>query len=181
MTTLPFPRLIGAGASGRLAALLVFGAAMGWLEGVVVVYIRGLIGVAHTETIPSAAEVARRFATLPWLLTTEQGREVATLVMLASVAWLTFRSTRARIGAFLFVFGVWDIAYYVALYAMLRWPPSLTTMDLLFLIPPHPWWYQPVWLPVAISSGMIAVGVRLARSPGSPDRSRTAPDSFDDR
>jgi hypothetical protein len=35
------------------------------------------------------------------------------------------------------------------------------TMDLLFLIPPHPWWYQPVWVPVVISVVMIAVGFKL--------------------
>jgi hypothetical protein len=60
-----------------------------------------------------------------------------------------------RLGAFLVVFGVWDIAYYIALYALLRWPPSVATLDLLFLIPPGPWWIQPVWVPVAISCVMI--------------------------
>ena len=81
--------------------------------------------------------------------------------MLAAVAWLSAARARARFGAFLVIFGVWDIVYYLALYAMLRWPPSLTTMDVLFLIPPGPWWNQPVWLPVAISTVMILVGVRL--------------------
>ena len=160
--------------AARLAALAVFGAAMGWLEGVVVVYIRGLIGIAHTETIPPAAEVFRRMQALPWLLPTEQTREQATMLMLASVAWISTRAFRARFGAFLVLFGVWDITYYLALYALLRWPPSLFTMDLLFLIPPHPWWYQPVWVPVAISCGMIAFGSRLflrptARRTASPE------------
>ena len=146
---------------GRLPALAVFAAAMGWLEAVVVVYIRSLLGIAHTGTIPPAAEVFRRFRALPWLLPTEQGREVATLLMLAAVAWLAASRLRARLGAFLVIFGVWDIPYSLGLYALLRWPPSLSTRDLLFLIPPHPWWYQPVWVPVAISVGMIALGARL--------------------
>ena len=64
---------------------------------------------------------------------------------------------------FAFLFGVWDIVYYVALYALLRWPPSLATVDVLFLIPPGPWWSQPVWVPVGISAGFIAVGVALFR------------------
>jgi hypothetical protein len=34
-------------------------------------------------------------------------------------------------------------------------------MDILFLIPPGPWWHQPVWVPVVISCVMIALGVRL--------------------
>ena len=145
----------------RVAVLAIFAAAMGWLEAVVVVYIRSIVGIAHTETIPPQQEVLRRFMEVPWLLPTEQTREAATLVMLAAVAGLAARRTRGRFGAFLMSFGTWDIVYYVALYCLLRWPPSLTTMDLLFLIPPHPWWYQPVWVPIAISVVMIAVGFKL--------------------
>ena len=157
----PTPR---ASAGRRLGALILFAAAMGWLEGVVVVYIRGLIGLPRGEGMPAAAEVMRRIQTLPWLLPTEQTREIATLVMLAAVAWLAGHGLRARFGAFLVSFGVWDIVYYVALVALLGWPTSLTTMDLLFLIPPSPLWYQPVWAPVVISAGMIAVGASLFRA-----------------
>ena len=149
-----------------LIPLLLFSAAMGWLEGVVVVYIRALLGIAQTEGLPPAAEVLERMAALPWLIRTEQTREVATLVMLASAAWFAAPHLRARFGAFLIAFGVWDIVYYVALWVMLRWPTSLATMDLLFLIPPHPWWYQPVWVPIAISFGLILMGLRLFRRGG---------------
>ena len=165
-TTLP----VGMAGSvrGRLGALVLFAAAMGWLEGVVVVYIRGLFGMGHGAPIPPPGDVVERFAQMPWLLPTEQGREVATIVMLAAVAWLGATTARARFGAFLVIFGVWDVVYYIALYAMLRWPPSLMTTDVLFLIPPGPWWNQPVWVPVAISTVMILIGLRLfrARRPG---------------
>jgi hypothetical protein len=137
---------------------------------VVVVYIRAVLGMAHGATIPSPAAVVARFQELPWLMPTEQGREVATLVMLGAAAWSSATRARHRCGAFLVMFGVWDIVYYVALYAMLRWPPSLATIDVLFLIPPGPWWIQPVWLPVAISTGMIFAGLRLVRPVGSEDR-----------
>lgn len=156
-----------------LGALIAFAVAMAWLEAVVVVYIRAILGIAQTETIPPAAEVMRRFVVRPWLLPTEQTREAATIVMLAAVAWLAAPTRRARFGAFLLAFGVWDVFYYVALYAMLRWPPSLATMDLLFLLPPHPWWYQPVWVPVAISCVMIAVGGALLTQPSGPARNPT--------
>lgn len=149
----------------RLAVLVLFAAAMGWLEAVVVVYIRGLLGVAHGGLVLDPAEIARRFAALPWLIGTEQGREVATIVMLATVAWLSAPRALSRLGAFLVTFGAWDIVYYVALYALLRWPPSVTTMDVLFLIPPGPWWYQPVWVPVAFSTAMIAAGAWLFTRP----------------
>lgn len=153
----------GIAGRGRLAAVVLFAVAMGWLEGVVVVYIRGLFGMAHTAVTPPPSEAVERFQQLPWLLPTEQSREVATLIMLGAVAWLAADRTRARFGAFLIMFGVWDIVYYLALYVMLRWPPSLGAMDVLFLIPPGPWWYQPVWLPVAISVVMIAIGLSLFR------------------
>ena len=157
--------LAPAGSRGttRLVALWVFAAAMGWLEAVVVVYIRGLLGFAHGQPVPAAAETMERFRSLPWLLATEQSREVATLLMLAAVAWLAGSRFLTRIGAFLMIFGIWDLTYYVGLFAQVRWPPSLATMDLLFLIPPHPWWYQPVWLPIAVSCAMIVTGFRLFR------------------
>ena len=159
----------GPGAPGaRLAVLVLFAAAMGWLEAVVVVYIRGVIGFAHGPVVPTPEDVLTRFRQVPWLLRTEHTRELATLVMLAAVAWLGADRVRARLGGFLAIFGVWDIAYYASLYLLLRWPPSLGTVDVLFLIPPGPWWFQPVWVPVLISVGMIALGFKLLR--GAPVR-----------
>jgi hypothetical protein len=149
----------------RLALLALFAAAMGWLEAVVVVYLRALLGVAHGCAAPAPDELTRGLAALPWLIATEQGREAATIVMLATVAWLAAPRLVPRLGAFLVAFGVWDIVYYVALYALLRWPPSLATPDLLFLIPPGPWWIQPVWVPVAISAVMILAGAWLFTRP----------------
>ncbi len=147
--------------AARLAVVALFAAAMGWLEGVVVVYIRSLLGIAHAAGYPSEAEVMARMRALAWLLPTEQGREVATLVMLATVAWLAGARPRGRFAAFLVVFGVWDLVYYAALVALVRWPPSLTTWDLLFLLPPGPWWYQPVWVPCLIAAGMVMAGTAL--------------------
>jgi hypothetical protein len=149
----------------RLAVLVVFAAAMGWLEAVVVVYLRALLGVAHGSAAPAPDELTHELASLPWLVGTEQGREAATIVMLVAVAWLAASRFRARLGAFLVAFGTWDIVYYVALYLLLRWPPSFGTPDLLFLIPLGPWWVQPVWVPVAISCVMLAVGSWLFTAP----------------
>ena len=155
--------------TSRVPVLTLFAFAMGWLEAVVVVYLRALVGLAHGEGMPEGEEVMRRLRAIPWMLPTEQGRELATMVMLATVAWLAADRPAPRFGAFLLIFGVWDIAYYVALRALVGWPTGLGVMDLLFLIPPHPWWYQPVWVPVAISCVMIAVGLRLmAAGPRAP-------------
>ena len=58
-------------APGRRLAVArsLFAAAMGWLEAVVVVYIRALLGVAHGERRPRAGrDHCARCAALPWLL-----------------------------------------------------------------------------------------------------------------
>ena len=147
----------------RFAVLVLYAAAMGWLEAVVVLYIRGVLGFEHGALPPPPERIGDLLTREPWVLPTEQTREAATLVMLGTVAWLAGRSGRSRLGAFLIAFGVWDIAYYVALWALVRWPSSLTTLDLLFLIPPSPLWNQPVWVPIAISTGMIALGAWMMR------------------
>lgn len=148
----------------RSSVLALFAIAMGWLEAVVVVYIRGLLGWPPGAPMPPGEGVIAQLRQIPWILPTEQGREAATIVMLAAVAYLGASLWRGRLGAFLVLFGIWDITYYVALRVLVGWPRSLFEMDLLFLIPPHPWWYQPIWVPVAISCGMIVMGLRLLSS-----------------
>jgi hypothetical protein len=160
------PRAAGFGA--RLGLLVAFASAMAWLEAVVVVYIRGLLGFGPGQPAPAASGFLPRLATLPWLLPIEQGREAATIVMLATVGWLAGGGGRSRFGAFLVAFGVWDIVYYVGLYALLRWPPSLGTPDLLFLLPPSRLWVQPVWVPISVSAFMIGAGIGLMRREARP-------------
>ena len=153
-----FPAMTQAPPRARLAALAVYSIAMGWLEAVVVVYIRALTGLGHGADVPDPAGVTEHLRSVPWLMGTEQTRELATIVMLAAVGWAVARTWTTRFGAFLFCFGMWDISYYLGLYALLRWPRSLATLDVLFLVPPSPLWYQPVWVPVAISCVMIGGG-----------------------
>jgi len=160
--------------ASRAIWLAVYAVAMGWLEAVVVVYLRAILGIGHGAGLPDTAEVMRRFAQSPTLLHVEQTREAATLIMLGAVGWLGAPRLTGRFGGFLVIFGVWDISYYLALRILVGWPSSLSDMDLLFLLPTHPWWYQPVWVPVLISCGMIALGLRLlatdpaARAPLEP-------------
>jgi hypothetical protein len=56
---------------------------------------------------------------------------------------------------FLWTFAFWDLFYYFSLYILIKWPPKLTTIDVLFLIPVP--WIAPVWFPIAISSLTIIV------------------------
>ena len=54
---------------------------------------------------------------------------------------------------FIYSFAIWDIFYYVFLKAVLGWPESLLTWDVLFLIPTT--WTGPVLTPIIISLTMI--------------------------
>jgi hypothetical protein len=142
----------------RLLLLTLFAVAMGYMEAVIVVYIRH---IGNMVPMPPQALDYRQFVAMlpPFLVPTEMSREAATIIMLVTLALLTGRSRRERVCVFLLAFAVWDIFYYVGLKLLLGWPPSLTTTDVLFLIPVP--WFAPVWLPVAISLGMIAVALGL--------------------
>lgn len=127
--------------------LLVFAVAMGFLEAIVVVYMRELY---YPEGF------AFPLKPMPLLIfKAEIIREVCTLLMLATVAWLSGKTFTRRLAVFLFIFGVWDIIYYVALWLFLGWPESLLTWDILFLIPVT--WTGPVLAPVLCSATMIFI------------------------
>jgi hypothetical protein len=151
----------------RLLTLTLFAVAMGYMEAVIVVYLRHLGNMIPMP--PGAPEYRQFVADLPpFVIPLEMSREAATIVMLVTLGLLVGRSRRERVCVFLIAFAVWDIFYYVGLKLLLGWPPALTTTDVLFLIPVP--WYAPVWLPVAISLGMIAVGLWLY--PREPEAAR---------
>ena len=60
---------------------------------------------------------------------------------------------------FLYLFGVWDIFYYIWLKVFLDWPASLFTWDVLFLIPVP--WVGPVLAPVTVALTMIGMALVL--------------------
>lgn len=131
--------------SKKLLWLTAFAVAMGFLEAIVVVYIRDLYypeGFRFPLTL------------LPEkIYLTEILREFCTLVMLLAVGYLGASSRFSRFTCFLFIFGIWDICYYLALKLLLDWPASLLTWDVLFLIPVT--WIGPVLAPVLLSLAMI--------------------------
>jgi hypothetical protein len=156
-----------------LIALLLFGSAFGYLEAAVVVYLRLLHELARQRFHPgrSAAELFP-LLTLDQLrasgadqqrsLVTEIGREAATILMLAAVAVAVARNAGQWGAALAIAFGTWDITFYVFLKALLDWPASLLTWDILFLIPVP--WAGPVLAPVIVSAAMITAGVWHLRS-----------------
>jgi hypothetical protein len=137
----------------KLFLLAVFGIAMAHLEGVVVVYLRKALGMLDSE---SNKESVEKFPAR--YLKIEMTREAATIIMLVVIAWLVGGTWIERGVFFLWTFAFWDLFYYVSLYILIKWPPKLTTIDVLFLIPKP--WIAPVWFPVGISSlTIIVIGV----------------------
>ncbi len=141
----------------------IFGIAFGFVEATVVLYLRAAVGLlpgyggalADLARLSSAMfQQSQILSQLPQsLFTIEIFREVATILILLSVAFLVGKTKRERYAMFFWIFAVWDIFYYVGLWLMVRWPSSLTTPDILFLIPVP--WYSQVWFPILVSSLMI--------------------------
>ncbi len=134
----------------KFLLLAVFGIAMAHLEGVVVVYLRKILGINDSQSnIESLKNFSKQYIFI------EQTREVATIVMLVILAFLVGETWLDRIIVFLWTFAFWDLFYYLSLYILIKWPSKLTTIDVLFLIP-RPW-IAPVWFPIGISSITIII------------------------
>lgn len=158
-------------ASQQLLASGVFAAAFGFVEAVVVVYLRAATGLLPgyqgtlSDVIRRSGEFYQQSQAINQfpqsLLTLEVFREAATIVMLGSVALLAAAKLRSRGAVFLWAFAIWDITYYAVLWATVRWPLSLRDPDVLFLIP-RPW-ISPVWYPLLVSA-LAILAVLLARA-----------------
>jgi hypothetical protein len=132
----------------KLILLAVFGIAMAHLEGVVVVYLRKALGMLDSESNKESVEkFPKRF------LNIEMTREAATIIMLVVIAFLVGETWAERGIFFLWTFAFWDLFYYLSLYILIKWPPTMTTIDVLFLIPKP--WIAPVWFPIGVSSMTI--------------------------
>ncbi len=129
----------------KFLLLALFGIAMAHFEGVVVVYLRKALGIVNSESNKVCLEKLPKH-----YIFIEQTREAATILMLLIVAFLVGETYPAKIIAFLWTFAFWDLFYYLSLYLLIKWPPKLTTIDVLFLIP-RPW-IAPVWFPIGIST-----------------------------
>jgi len=139
----------------KLLLLAIFGIAMAHLEGVVVVYLRKALGMLDTESNKESIEkFPERY------LYIEMSREAATIIMLVVIAYLTGGSWIEKGIFFLWTFAFWDLFYYLSLYILIKWPPKLTTIDVLFLIPKP--WIAPVWFPLGVSGLTILIITLLA-------------------
>ena len=141
--------------------LVMFTSAMALLEAAVVVYMRRLYYPENPlDLFP--LEFLRHYD--PVL---ELAREVATIVMLVTVALLVDRSTPTRsFAAFVFAFGLWDILYYAWLKVLIGWPRDWAEWDVLFLVPTI--WLGPWICPVLIAFLFVSWGTVVLLSNSEP-------------
>ena len=140
----------------RLLVAIVFSTAFGYIESAVVVDLRAIF---HPNGFHFPMQVFALTAPGRHLLLTEVGREVATLVLILTAAWLFSRNRQEAVAWFMLIFAVWDIFYYVWLKVLLDWPATLLDWDVLFLIPVA--WASPVLYPVLVSLAMFAFAVAI--------------------
>jgi hypothetical protein len=138
----------------RWSMVVLFAAAMAWVESAVVLYLRVLadrVQPYQANPLPQSVGLGQA----------ELVRELSTLVMLFTVGWLAGRNGRSRLAYFTLAFGVWDIFYYLFLIPLTGWPRSLLDWDILFLLP-LPWW-GPVIAPVSIAALMVVGGTLVSQ------------------
>jgi hypothetical protein len=157
------------------AGLILFGISFGYVEAAVVVYLRTVYDPIRQALDPQRA-AGELFPLIPpdalrknapeksRLLGVEIGREAATMIMLASVAWAA-GGRSAWLPCFAIAFGTWDLFFYLFLKVLLHWPATVMTWDILFLIPVP--WAAPVLAPSIVAATIIGAGVlALARPVG---------------
>jgi len=151
----------------QIIAILLFGIAFGYIEAAVVAYLRQIY-FSEGFNIPfypyllyigSSVNIPLYLSLNHYLI--EILREAATMLVLVTFSYLAGKRFLERFAVFLFTFAIWDNCYYIFLFLIIRWPTSLLTMDILFLIPVP--WIAPVIVPITASLIMIATSVYIAK------------------
>ena len=144
-------------AQRKLVWLSLFAIAMAHVEAALVAHLRSLYYPENPLAIFPLNLLSHRD------LTIELTRELATVMMIFSVALLTEKGLMRIFAAFVFVFGRWDIFYYAWLKVMIGWPTEWLEWDVLFLIP---WpWLGPWICPAVIALLFTLWGGRILLSP----------------
>jgi len=130
-----------------LLLVIAFSIAFAFVESSVVVYIRELY-------YPEGFNFPLKLMSIH-IIVTEIFRELSTLIILLCIGLLAGRSFSEKFAYFILSFAIWDIFYYVFLKALINWPESWLTWDVLFFIPLT--WVGPVLAPIINSLTMISL------------------------
>ncbi|NLI56587.1 hypothetical protein GX420_06385, partial [bacterium] len=87
--------------------LTIFGIAMGFLEAIVVVYLREIYYPQGFEFPLNT--FSSEMLSIEWI------REISTIIMLITIGIITGKNFLQKLSFFLYTFAIWDIFYYVAL------------------------------------------------------------------
>jgi len=154
----------------NLPALIIFGIAFGFVEAVVVYYLRNLFNYGSNYPL-EGAKILLNLGFMQFVFTKTQllhsnqvtaaeiVREASTIAMLVSVAFLSAKNLKQWIGAFLIAFSTWDIFYYIFLRFLTGWPTSLFNTDVYFLVPVSS--IGPILTPIIIFIVLFWVGLKL--------------------
>jgi hypothetical protein len=158
----------------KFVALIVFGIAFGFVEAAVVYYMRTIFGLSSNIlqersykeilNVGFIAFLTPGSVVLPnvQIAHAEALREIATLLMLGAISFLSGEKLKTRLAALLISFATWDIFYYVFLYFLTGWPKTLMDIDV-FFIDPIPW-VGPVITPVVVSLLLFVAGAKIFHS-----------------
>jgi hypothetical protein len=129
----------------------LFAISMGFFEAALVVYIREIY---YPEGFAFPLKMMDKDLAL-----TEIIREIMSMLMIVSVAFLAAKKATLKFAYFIFIFAIWDIFYYIFLKLTLGWPASFLTWDILYLLPTF--WTGPVITPLIVSLTMMLFALAI--------------------
>lgn len=159
--------------------VVIFAIAFGFVEASVVVYLWHIIGVSFVPpqinknqillSLPGIGFLDPKTAVLIMkdsaIYNVEMVREGATIIMLASIAFIAAKNSLERFAYFLLAFCVWDIFYYVFLHLTIGWPASFFDLDIFFLLPVP--WVGSVVTPIVASIVVILISLKILNRKGA--------------
>lgn len=129
--------------------LSVFAISFAFIESSIVIYLRKLY-------YPEGFSFPLKFIQ-DEVIKVEFLREISSIFLIFSVSVLSGKTRVLKVASFFYIFGLWDIFYYIFLYIFLKWPKSFYEWDLLFLVPIP--WVSPVYAPLFCSLSFIIISI----------------------
>lgn len=152
-----------------MIVLIIFSIGFGFVEAAGIVFLRGANnflpqqmhikeGAINLSEAEQQAFLVERMFTMFYRV--EFIREIATMIMIISISIAVGKGWAERFIIFLWIFGIWDISYYIFLRILIGWPNSFLSYDFLFLVPVP--WYGQVWYPLLVSGMTLLVIIYLS-------------------
>lgn len=162
-------------AKAKFTSLVIIATAVAFLNAAAAVYLREIYNIK--TLLPSwglnKQDIVFRFGDLMVLkqdlalkilvdtnlLVTEQIRQIAMLALVAAAVYMIGKKWSERVFLMLFVVGLWGVLYYAFLYAIIKWPTSLLSKDVIALVPMPV--IVPVYMPLLLSALTFIAGLFL--------------------